>query len=75
MPESIDVKLRIGELYCKAGQNEAAIKSLSGVEVKSNSDQARFDLVNGWAKRQMGQLDEAERSLEPEQVPDPPDDR
>ncbi len=62
-PGSVDVKLRIGELYCRSGQNETAIASISGIEPKSYADQGRFDLVNGWAKRQMGQLDEAEADL------------
>ncbi len=62
-PGSIDVKLRIGELYCRSGQNEMAIASISGIDPKSYADQGRFDLVNGWAKRQMGQLDEAEADL------------
>ena len=62
-PNSVDVALELGEYLCRAGRNEAALEVVASTKASSSRDKARTLLVSGWAKRQMGQLDEAESLL------------
>ncbi len=48
---------------CRAGKNEAALKTVAQVKAEAAEDKARVMLVSGWAKRQMGDVDAAEPLL------------
>ena len=58
------VALELGELLCRAGQAQKAIKLVSAVPVENNRDKARVNLALGWANRQMGKLEKAEEFLQ-----------
>ena len=63
-PNSPKVALELGELLCRAGQAQKAIKLVSAVSVEDKQDKARASLALGWANRQMGKLAEAETFLQ-----------
>jgi len=63
-PNSPEVALELAELLCRAGQAREAIKLVSAVSVQNNRDKARINLTMGWANRQMGKLEEAEKFLQ-----------
>jgi Flp pilus assembly protein TadD len=58
-PNAVDVALELGEVLCRAGKNEAALKMASQIKAESNTDKARVMLISAWAERQMGDLDSA----------------
>lgn len=60
---SPQVALELGELLCRAGQVHEAVKLVSLLPGQNNRDKARINLVMGWAKRQLDQLEEAEKHL------------
>lgn len=62
-PESADASLELGELFCRIGRNEAALEIAGSLKVTKRSDEARLLLISGWAKRQSGDLDTAEKLL------------
>ena len=62
-PNSPEVALDLGELLCRAGQVQKAIKLVSSLSGQSDRDKARINLIMGWAKRQLDQMDEAEKHL------------
>ncbi len=62
-PNSVDVALAMGQLYCKTGQDESAIKVAGGIKPQTSEEQGSVKLILGWAKRQLGLLDEAESLL------------
>ncbi|MHC4364630.1 MAG: redoxin family protein [Planctomycetota bacterium] len=62
-PNSIEVALAMGELYCKTRQSEKALKVAGEIKTQSRGEQARASLILGWAKRQLGELDAAEELL------------
>lgn len=62
-PNSPEVALELGELLCRAGQAQKAIKLVNSLSGQSNRDKARINLIMGWAKRQLDQLEEAEKHL------------
>ena len=55
--------MELGELLCRAGQAQKAIKLVNSLSGQSNRDKARINLIMGWAKRQLDQLEEAEKHL------------
>ncbi len=61
-PNAVDVILELGELLCRTGQTEAALKMASEAEAGTEREKARTLLISGWARRQMGELETA-RSL------------
>jgi len=63
-PNSLQVTMELGELLCQAGKAAEAVKLVSTVSGQSNRDKARINLVRGWAQRQLGQLEEAEKCLQ-----------
>ena len=63
-PNSSEVALMLGELLCQAGQPQEAIKLVSSLSGRSDREKARINLVMGWAKRQLDQLEEAEKFLQ-----------
>jgi tetratricopeptide (TPR) repeat protein len=62
-PNSPEVALDLGELLCRAGQAQKAIKLVSSLSSQNDRDKARINLVMGWAKRQLNQPEEAEKHL------------
>jgi len=62
-PNLPEVALELGELLCRAGQAQKAIKLVSTLSVQNPRDKARINLALGWANRQMGRLEEAEKFL------------
>jgi len=61
--QSAEAALELGELFCRAGRSKAAIDTTKSLKVTKRSDKARLLMVSGWAKRQMGELDAAEKLL------------
>ncbi|MHC4911898.1 MAG: tetratricopeptide repeat protein [Planctomycetota bacterium] len=62
-PNSIEVALALGELYCKTKKSKKALQVAGEIKTHSRGEQARVSLTLGWAKRQMGELDAAEQLL------------
>ena len=62
-PNSAEAALELGELFCRAGRSKAAIDIIESLRVTSRLDKSRLLLISGWAKRQMGELDTAEKLL------------
>ena len=62
-PNAVDVALELGEILCRAGKNEAALKTVAQVKAESAEDKAHGMLVCAWAKRQMGDIAAAESLL------------
>ncbi len=62
-PNAVDVALELGEILCRTGKNEAALKTVAQVKAESAEDKAHVMLVSAWAKRQMGDTGAAESLL------------
>lgn len=62
-PNAVDVALELGEVLCRAGKNEAALKIAAQVKAESNQDKAHAMLISAWARRQMGDAAVAESLL------------
>ncbi len=62
-PNAVDVALELGEILCRTGKNEAALKTVAQVKAESAEDKAHIMLVSAWAKRQMGDTGAAEALL------------
>ena len=62
-PESTETALELGELFCRAGRNDAALEITGSLKVTKRFDEARLLLISGWAKRQTGDLETAEKLL------------
>jgi len=62
-PDSPEAALELGELFCRAGRSKAALDITESLSITSRLDKARLLLISGWAKRQMGELDTAEKLL------------
>ena len=63
-PNTPAVTLQLGELLCRAGQAKEAIELVNTLSVQNRRDRARVSLALGWANRQLGKLDEAEKFLQ-----------
>ena len=63
-PNSTDVSVELGFLLCQDGQAHEAIRLVSSLCCQSNRDKAKVNLIMGWAKRQLDQLEEAEKFLQ-----------
>jgi len=62
-PNFSKAALELGELFCRAGRSKSALDITESLKVTSRLDKARLLLISGWAKRQMGDLDAAEKLL------------
>ncbi|NIA16734.1 MAG: tetratricopeptide repeat protein [Planctomycetes bacterium] len=62
-PNSIDAVLAIGELFCRTGQSEKALDVVGKIKATRRIDRAQILLISGWAKRQLGDFDSAEKIL------------
>ena len=62
-PNCPEPALELGELFCRAGKGKDALETVSNVQTETRSDKAKLLLISGWARRQMGDLDRAEKEL------------
>jgi tetratricopeptide (TPR) repeat protein len=62
-PNSSAPILELGELFCRTGRNTEALNLAEKFNAANPSDKARRLLISGWARRQMGELDTAEKLL------------
>jgi len=62
-PESNDASLELAELYCRQDRSDAALEITNSLKVTKRFDEARLLMISGWAKRQSGDLDAAEKLL------------
>jgi tetratricopeptide (TPR) repeat protein len=62
-PGSIEPALALGELFCRSGRNKEALALAGRREAVRQTDKARLLLISGWARRQMGELEPAEKLL------------
>jgi len=62
-PNIPEAALELGELLCRAGRSKEALEITESLSVTSRLDKARLLLISGWAKRQMAELDTAEKLL------------
>jgi len=62
-PNSVEAALELGELFCRVGKNEAALNIVERIKATKRLDKARLLRISGWAKRQMGDLETAEKNL------------
>ncbi|MHC4685522.1 MAG: tetratricopeptide repeat protein, partial [Planctomycetota bacterium] len=62
-PNSVDVALGLGELLCKANENQAALDVAEKIKTANKAEKARVLLISGWARRQMNELNAAEKLL------------
>ena len=62
-PNSVEPALELGNLFCRSGKSKAALDIVAKIRVTKRLDKARLLLISGWAKRQMGDLDAAEKLL------------
>jgi tetratricopeptide (TPR) repeat protein len=62
-PNSLEVALELGELFCRVGKNKAALNIVERIKATKRLDKARLLRISGWAKRQMGDLETAEKNL------------
>ena len=62
-PNSVELKVELGELYCRGEKPAEAIKLLSGAEGATREVKARIGVVLGWAHRKKNDLKSAEKLL------------
>ena len=62
-PNSTEPTLELGELFCRAGRNKEALNLVEKLRTTKKADKARLLLISGWARRQMGELETAEKLL------------
>lgn len=62
-PNSVNVALELGELYCRTGKTEDAFVLAEKAQVATRLDKSLRLLIMGWAKRQAGELDVSEKFL------------
>lgn len=74
-PNSVPVAIVLGELLCRTNQSQAALDAVAGVGSGERIQQAALLLISGWAKRQLGRLDDAEKLLQQATALDPKSSR
>jgi len=62
-PNSVEIALEIGELLCSIGKAKSALDLLEGVKTRGNIEKSKLLIITGWANRQMGNFEEAEKLL------------
>jgi len=62
-PNSVPVALELGSMYCQTGDPAAAIKAIGKIKGANRLEKSKLALVLGWAHRQAGDLDTAEKHL------------
>ena len=64
VPESVEVQLELGRLYCRTGQNQEALTLVEKIKTAKNPELAQVKMLTGWAQRQLGNVFVAESLLE-----------
>lgn len=62
-PNHVEASLLLGELHCRAGDSQDAMKVVQGIQCGDALSQARRSMILGWAHRQLNQMDRAEALL------------
>jgi tetratricopeptide (TPR) repeat protein len=62
-PNSLEPSLMLGELFCRSGRNKEALELAGKLKAVRQADKARLLVISGWARRQMGELEPAEKLL------------
>ncbi len=62
-PNAVEPGLELGELFCRVGRPKAALELAEKLKAPTRTDKARVLLISGWARRQMGELEQAEKLL------------
>lgn len=62
-PNSVEAALELGRLYCLTGQPKEAMETANSIKIDNRPTQIQVNLIKGWAKRQLGDLDEAQKLL------------
>ncbi len=62
-PNSVETVLELGTLLCRAGRSKEALSVTEKLNVTKGPMGAKRLLISGWAKRQMGKLEAAEKDL------------
>jgi tetratricopeptide (TPR) repeat protein len=62
-PNSVEVAICLGRLYCMSGDGKAAVQALSTVKPQTKTQEAEANVILGWAYRQIGDLDAALKAL------------
>lgn len=62
-PNCVETALRLGELYCKVGDSNDAVHTVSEIKVQGQVQKARMNVILGWANHQQGKLELAEKYL------------
>jgi tetratricopeptide (TPR) repeat protein len=62
-PNCLEVALELGELLCQRGRGQTALEVIGRFEGSNRLEKARVSLLLGWARRQINQLDVAEKLL------------
>jgi Tfp pilus assembly protein PilF len=62
-PNSVTVAIELGDLLCRTNQSQAALDAVNGISTTEKTQEAAVLLISGWAKSQMGQVDDAEKLL------------
>jgi len=62
-PNSVEVALELGQLLCRTNQSSAALDVIDKINTTVKAENARLLLISGWANRQKGELDAAEKFL------------
>ena len=62
-PNSVEVVLELGTYLCKVGQSKAALDAIDEIKTDRKFNKTRLLLISGWANRQLGELEVAEKLL------------
>jgi Tfp pilus assembly protein PilF/peroxiredoxin len=62
-PNAIEPKLDLGELFCRAGRPNDALDAVQKLKPIMQADKAKILLIRGWATRQTGELEQAQKLL------------
>lgn len=62
-PNSVEAAVALGELLCRAGRSKEVPEIAGSVTAIRATDKAKLLLISGLAKRQTGELDDAEKLL------------
>ncbi|MHC4707410.1 MAG: tetratricopeptide repeat protein [Planctomycetota bacterium] len=74
-PNSVTVAIELGEILCRTNQSQAALDAVKGISATEKIQKAAVLLISGWAKRQMRQVDAAEKLLQEATALDPKSSR
>ena len=62
-PKSVEVQLELGRLLCRAGRSGEAVSLAAKIATTAPAQDAEVKMLSGWAHRQLGDRDLAEKLL------------